>query len=347
MNDEAHFCEKCGYQFTSDPKANIPALSKTNIAAVWYILVLMVLALTAFLIYHFHSAATPTVPLGNISAERAEMVRRLQVASAKFLQDQGALVSESGPVLIFQSENLAAGTGFRSGFVWGFKRQQKDNLCALGFRQVRLSYSGTSEDYPLDCKVSAPVPQQSVSVEDRAKAILAFQRTNKLGSVLEQGELIAFDSKKYSEASYRALAWIAFRTNGLDFLCKVGFRQVRFGYGAVGENYSLGCEGSAPSEVQPLLLLSNKWRIEYGYAIMEGQVMNISGQRLENVEAVATFYDAKGEFVTSDNAVIDYNPILPGQKSSYKVTVACNPAMRKGGVEFKYLGGGSIPFVQK
>jgi hypothetical protein len=34
---------------------------------------------------------------------------------------------------------------------------------------------------------------------------------------------------------------------------------------------------------------------------------------LEDVEAVVEYYDAQGNFVTSDSALIDFNPILSGQ----------------------------------
>jgi hypothetical protein len=94
----------------------------------------------------------------------------------------------------------------------------------------------------------------------------------------------------------------------------------------------------------PLELVKFSWHTEYGHAIMEGQVRNISSRSLRNVEAVATFYTADGEFITSADALIDYNPILPGQASPFKVYATENPAMKKAGVEFKELMGGTIAF---
>ena len=47
--------------------------------------------------------------------------------------------------------------------------------------------------------------------------------------------------------------------------------------------------------------------------------------------------------ITSD-ALIEYNPILPGQISPFKVMVTENPSMRKAGVEFKSLLGGAMSF---
>jgi hypothetical protein len=93
-----------------------------------------------------------------------------------------------------------------------------------------------------------------------------------------------------------------------------------------------------------LELLKYTWHIEYGYAILEGQVKNISSEHLRNVNAAASFYDASGGFITSSHTLIDFNPVLPGQTSPFKVMTRQNPAMKKAGVEFKYLMGGTIPF---
>jgi hypothetical protein len=101
--------------------------------------------------------------------------------------------------------------------------------------------------------------------------------------------------------------------------------------------------GGAPAAPQ-LELKNFGWHTEYGYAILEGQVTNISAVPLKNVTAVASFYDAKGGFVTSSEALIEYNPILPGQTSPFSVGTTENPAMKKAAVDFKDLLGGTIPF---
>lgn len=101
----------------------------------------------------------------------------------------------------------------------------------------------------------------------------------------------------------------------------------------------------SPKVVEPQLeLVAYSWSTESGYAILEGQVKNISSLSLQNVTAVASFYDANGGFITTSDALIDYNPILSGQTSPFKVMKTENPAMKKANVEFKYLMGGSIPF---
>jgi hypothetical protein len=68
---------------------------------------------------------------------------------------------------------------------------------------------------------------------------------------------------------------------------------------------------------------------------------------LEHVTAVVQFYDKYGNFITSADALIDYNPILPNQISPFKVMATYNPEMKKAGVEFKYLMGGTIEHSKK
>jgi hypothetical protein len=74
-------------------------------------------------------------------------------------------------------------------------------------------------------------------------------------------------------------------------------------------------------------------------------VKKISGQSLRNVQAVVTYRDRAGNFITSDDALIEYNPILAGQTSPFKVLTTQNPEMRTAFIEFKELMGGTIAYV--
>lgn len=96
-----------------------------------------------------------------------------------------------------------------------------------------------------------------------------------------------------------------------------------------------------------LEILDSHWYREYDYVTYEGRVKNISNESLKNVEAVATWYDKNGNLVTSDSSLIQYNPILPGQTSPFKVMEIYNPAMNKAGVEFSHLMGGTIRTYSK
>lgn len=94
---------------------------------------------------------------------------------------------------------------------------------------------------------------------------------------------------------------------------------------------------------QLALTSSNGYESEYGnYHIIEGEVKNISDEPLKNVTAVGIWLDKDGGFIKSDDALIDYNPILPGQTSPYKTMSSGNPAMAKYRVEFKTLMGGTL-----
>ncbi len=71
-------------------------------------------------------------------------------------------------------------------------------------------------------------------------------------------------------------------------------------------------------------------------------MQTVSGQSLTNVQAVVSWYGEGGRFITSDSALIEYNPILEGQTSPFTVTTRTNPAMRTFTIEFKELMGGTL-----
>jgi len=91
-----------------------------------------------------------------------------------------------------------------------------------------------------------------------------------------------------------------------------------------------------------LKLVSFRWYQEYRYVTVEGFVENVSGKALESVEAVAIFTDASGTPFTSESALIDYDPLLSGQTSPFKIMARYNPAMDKCRVEFKEFSGGKF-----
>lgn len=79
-----------------------------------------------------------------------------------------------------------------------------------------------------------------------------------------------------------------------------------------------------------------------GYMVVEGEVKNISSESLRNVAVLVSWYTQDGTHVTSDDTLIEYNPILPGQTSPYKSMVSANPAAKTFKVSFKHLVGGAI-----
>lgn len=98
----------------------------------------------------------------------------------------------------------------------------------------------------------------------------------------------------------------------------------------------------APPAKPPLEVQSWSWSEEYGYVTAEGQVKNVSTAALENVQVVVSIYTKDGTFITSADALLTYNPILPGQTSPFKAMTTANPAMKKANIAFKSLFGGEI-----
>ena len=97
-----------------------------------------------------------------------------------------------------------------------------------------------------------------------------------------------------------------------------------------------------PKPYYDLKLISRDCHKEYGYMTVEGFVENVSGKRLEDIEAVAVFYDADSTPIASESALIEYDFLLPGQQSPYTVMARDNPAIVKCGVEFKEFFGGKL-----
>jgi hypothetical protein len=97
-----------------------------------------------------------------------------------------------------------------------------------------------------------------------------------------------------------------------------------------------------PEPSYELAVVSSRGYEEHGYYTVTGQVKNVSNAPLKNVAAVAMWFDKSGEFIKSDDALIDYNPILPGQTSPFKTMSTGNPAMSRFRVEFKTLFGGTL-----
>ena len=102
----------------------------------------------------------------------------------------------------------------------------------------------------------------------------------------------------------------------------------------------------APSRVSEpeLALIASRGYPSSGRSFfhVEGQVRNLTDQPLKSVMAVTTWYDEKDNFVKTAEALIDFNPILPGQTSPFSTITTGNPAMSRYTVEFKRIFGGTI-----
>lgn len=109
---------------------------------------------------------------------------------------------------------------------------------------------------------------------------------------------------------------------------------------------SVASSASGPNGSPALAYTVTRCEQESGFMFVEGTVTNNSSDSLKNVEAVASYNDASGKMVTSEDTLIEYNPILSGQTSPFKVMATYNPAMASCSVRFKDLMGGEISSAQ-
>lgn len=117
-----------------------------------------------------------------------------------------------------------------------------------------------------------------------------------------------------------------------------------------------GSESRSSGEVPKPVIIEDKiklelqswnWGINHGYAIAEGEVKNISDQKLNTVDAMVKFYAKDGTFISSGSGLVEYQTLLPGQSSPFKVMEPENPLMNTATLEFKMLMGRPILYKKK
>lgn len=78
---------------------------------------------------------------------------------------------------------------------------------------------------------------------------------------------------------------------------------------------------------------------------MRGQVKNVGASKLDSVLAVGEFYDKNGVLVKPGEALVDFNPIVPGQTTPFSVMSSYNPEIKTATLNFKTMFGGSIDYA--
>lgn len=148
-------------------------------------------------------------------------------------------------------------------------------------------------------------------------------------------------TEELSAGNYRAAeTWFtsALRVNPNGGEAKLGLQQVE-------QKQAEEARRQARANAK-LELLAGGCTYAYSYMTYDGQVQNISGQAMKSVQAVVSYY-AGTTFVTSDYAYLQYDPLLPGQISPFKVMTRYNPAITGCLVEFKEALGAKIPSYQE
>ncbi|MCD0161240.1 hypothetical protein IHN63_07960 [Deinococcus sp. 6YEL10] len=91
-----------------------------------------------------------------------------------------------------------------------------------------------------------------------------------------------------------------------------------------------------------LVIESWNWTTDSGYVRGQGQVTNVSGDSLDSVMAEMSYYTQGDEFIKSDDAMIEYQPVLDGQTSPFSTITTGNPAMAKASLSMKVMFGGTM-----
>jgi hypothetical protein len=99
------------------------------------------------------------------------------------------------------------------------------------------------------------------------------------------------------------------------------------------------------SAAQELRIENFRCYSESGYQHIVGSVTNISDGRLRNVMAVGVFKDSSGQLIKRADALIDYDPLLPGQTSPFEALTLGHPYIERCGLAFRTFAGRQIPAV--
>lgn len=110
----------------------------------------------------------------------------------------------------------------------------------------------------------------------------------------------------------------------------------------LGEPNATQAADAAKFDAPPLRLLDHNCREESAFQICEGEIRNISGERLENVMVEVRFQDRAGRFIKSEDAMVEYQPLMPDQTSPFKVAASNNPLIRHYTISFKQMFGGEL-----
>jgi hypothetical protein len=101
---------------------------------------------------------------------------------------------------------------------------------------------------------------------------------------------------------------------------------------------------AAPIEPgEPVLELVAQSRATEGdYLVLEGLVRNLAREDQPNVVARVIAEDGEGRFLTSEEVLIDWNPLRPGADSTFRVVLRAAGRAAATRLEFRSLLGGAL-----
>lgn len=93
------------------------------------------------------------------------------------------------------------------------------------------------------------------------------------------------------------------------------------------------------------LLSSSGERTSDSFLTVQGEVQNNSTEKLDTIWAVVSLYDTSDQFISSEDSVIEYTPLMPNQKSPFSVIIRHNPLMKTYKIGFKTTFGGELDYI--
>lgn len=89
-----------------------------------------------------------------------------------------------------------------------------------------------------------------------------------------------------------------------------------------------------------LRLVSSHWYLNHSFEVVEGSVENLSNIPVDNVIAVASFFDSRGVHLANHAARLHYSS--HEQRSTFSVTAPHDPRMHTVQLTFRFLAGGAV-----
>jgi hypothetical protein len=112
---------------------------------------------------------------------------------------------------------------------------------------------------------------------------------------------------------------------------------------AASRSFAAPATTSGSTTAQLALISARDYESDHrGFRYIDGEVKNISRAPLKNVAVVGVWLDKDGHFITSEEAFLKFDPLLPGQTSRFKMISLANPAMHEFRLEFRSLLDGAL-----
>ncbi len=93
----------------------------------------------------------------------------------------------------------------------------------------------------------------------------------------------------------------------------------------------------------PLALLSSSAKVQGDYLVVQGSVQNLADKPLSGLLAVVTLYGQDKMPRGSMDALVEKDPLPPGELSAFRVTLKGDPEAPLFGIQFRQWHVGNVP----